>query len=126
MQEAYNKEHGITPTTVKRNIKAGIEAAAQAHRKAREAIRGEPDGQVITDDYLKMLEQEMLQAAEDLEFERAASLRDKLLHLREHVGEVIAESVKSTTPKAAAVDRAAVAAETNASRGPRNAETICM
>ncbi len=92
LQEAYNKEHGITPTTVKRNIKAGIEAAAQAHRKAREAIRGEPDGQVITDDYLKMLEQEMLQAAEDLEFERAASLRDKLLHLREHVGEVIAES----------------------------------
>ncbi len=34
----------------------------------------------------------MLQAAEDLEFERAASLRDKLLHLREHVGEHVAES----------------------------------
>lgn len=92
LQEAYNEKHGITPTTVKRHIKAGIESAAMAHRKAREAVRGQPEGQVITDDYLKLLEQEMLQAAEDLEFERAASLRDKLLHLREHVGEHVAES----------------------------------
>ena len=92
LQEAYNEKHGITPTTVKRNIKAGIEAAAQSHRKARDAVRGQPDGQVITEDYLKLLEQEMLQAAEDLEFERAASLRDKLLHLREHIGEHVAES----------------------------------
>lgn len=92
LQEAYNEKHGITPTTVKRNIKAGIESAAQAHRKAREAVRGQPEGQIITEDYLKLLEQEMLQAAEDLEFERAASLRDKLLHLREHIGEQVAES----------------------------------
>jgi excinuclease ABC subunit B len=91
LQEEFNQRHGITPTTVKRNIKAGIEAAAQAHRKAREAVRSEPSGQVITDEYLQLLEQEMLQAAEDLEFERAASLRDKLLHLRQHVGEHVAE-----------------------------------
>ncbi len=47
---------------------------------------------MITEDYLKLLEQEMLQAAEDLEFERAASLRDKLMHLKEHIGEQVAES----------------------------------
>lgn len=100
MQEEFNQRHGITPVTVKRNIKAGIEAAAQAHRKAREAVRGEPAGQVITDDYLQLLEGEMLLAAEDLEFERAASLRDKVLHLREHIGERVAENADSYSTKA--------------------------
>ncbi len=99
LQEEYNQRHGITPTTVKRNIKAGIEAAAQSHRKAREAIRSEASTQVITEDYLKMLEHEMLQAAEDLEFERAASLRDKLMHLREHVGEKVAEEAEKYQSK---------------------------
>lgn len=97
LQEEYNQRHGITPTTVKRVIKAGIEAAAQAHRKARDAVRGEPANQVITEDYLQLLEQEMLQAAEDLEFERAATLRDKLLHLREHIGEQVEAGPKYNT-----------------------------
>jgi excinuclease ABC subunit B len=95
LQEEYNQRHGITPTTVKRNIKAGIEAAAQAHKHARDAVRGEASAQVVTEDYLQLLEQEMLQAAEDLEFEKAAALRDKVTSLRDRIGEKISESGES-------------------------------
>ncbi|MEZ6135477.1 MAG: excinuclease ABC subunit UvrB [Pirellulaceae bacterium] len=89
LQQEFNAEHGITPATVKRNIKSGIEAAANAHKKARSMVTGEASSQVVTNEYLDLLEKEMLQAAEDLEFERAASLRDKLLGLRDRVGETV-------------------------------------
>jgi excinuclease ABC subunit B len=95
LQEQYNIEHGITPETVKRAIKSGIETAAQAHQKARGMIRGVASEQVVTDEYLELLEKEMLQAAEDLEFERAASLRDRIGELRSQMGEVVSESAAS-------------------------------
>ncbi|MFO1066008.1 MAG: UvrB/UvrC motif-containing protein [Pirellulales bacterium] len=44
-----------------------------------------------------MLEQEMPQAAEDLEPERAASLRDKLMQLRDQSGEKVAEAISRVT-----------------------------
>lgn len=89
IQMDFNQEHGITPETVRRNISAGIQGAAAAHQRARNMISGQPKGQVITEDYLKSLEGEMLQAAEDLEFERAAALRDQLSQLRDRVGETV-------------------------------------
>ena len=95
LQEQYNLEHGITPETVKRAIRSGIETAAQAHKKARGMIRGEASEQVVTDDYLELLEKEMLQAAEDLEFERAAALRDRIGELRSQMGEVVSENQAS-------------------------------
>lgn len=92
IQEQYNQEHGITPETVTRIIKSGIESAAQAHKKARGMIRGESSTQVVTEEYLEQLEKEMLQAAEDLEFERAAGLRDRIAELRSQLGEVVQET----------------------------------
>ena len=91
LQEEYNRLHGITPETVRRSIKAGIQSAARAHQEARAAIRGEAAGQVVSEEYLDRLEKEMLQAAEDMEFERAASIRDRLVGLRDRVGEVVKE-----------------------------------
>jgi excinuclease ABC subunit B len=91
LQQQYNEEHGITPESVRRNIKSGIESAAKAHQQARNAIQGTAGEQVVTDEYLDRLEKEMLEAAEDMEFERAAALRDKLMSLRERVGETIQE-----------------------------------
>lgn len=89
LQEDFNTEHGITPESVKRVIKSGIESASQAHKRARSMVTGEGGSQVITDDYIDLLEKEMLQAAEDLEFERAAALRDKLVGMRDRVGETV-------------------------------------
>lgn len=91
LQKEYNEEHGITPESVVRKIKAGIEHAAQAHKKARSAVEGKSSEQVVTEEYLDLLEKEMLSAAEDMEFERAASLRDKLMNLREKIGQTINE-----------------------------------
>ncbi len=96
LQQDFNEANGIVPETVVRHIKAGIQAASQAHQKARSVVRGEASSQVVTEEYLEMLEQEMLQAAEDLEFERAAALRDKVATLKDHVGETIEGYVDSS------------------------------
>ena len=91
LQQEFNEAHGITPTTVRREIKSGIRSAVAAHQQARDIVSGKISGggRVITEDYLDQLEKDMLQAAEDLEFERAASLRDKVTSLRDRVGETV-------------------------------------
>lgn len=86
-QEEYNAEHGITPETVKKEIMASIHEAAEARKRARDIVRRDPAAEIITEAYLKSLEEEMLAAAENLEFERAAALRDKILRSRERLGE---------------------------------------
>ena len=90
-QEEYNAEHGITPETVKKGIVASIHEAAEARKRARYMVRRDPVGQVITEAYLKTLEEEMLAAAENLEFERAAALRDKIMRSKERIGEPLEE-----------------------------------
>lgn len=100
LQQEYNQKHGITPETVRRNISAGIQGAAAAHQRARNMVSGQAKSQVVTEDYLKRLESEMLQAAEDLEFERAAALRDQLTNLQDRLGESVEEyEVKNKTGK---------------------------
>lgn len=90
-QEEYNAEHGITPETVKKGIVASIHEAAEARKRARDMVRRDPVGQLITEAYLKTLEEEMLAAAENLEFERAAALRDKIMRSKERIGEPLEE-----------------------------------
>jgi excinuclease ABC subunit B len=89
IQEAYNTEHGITPETVRKTITASIHPAAENRKRARDVVRRDSKSEKVTEDYLKSLEEEMLAAAEGLEFERAASLRDKILRMRERIGEPI-------------------------------------
>ncbi|MBQ9874887.1 MAG: excinuclease ABC subunit UvrB [Thermoguttaceae bacterium] len=86
-QEAYNKEHGITPETVKRAVREGIQAEAEARERVGEAIGAKSDAEVITLEYLDELEKEMLAAADRLDFETAARLRDRIEAMREKVGE---------------------------------------
>ena len=86
-QEEYNATHGITPETVKKEIMASIHEAAEARKRARDIVRRDPAAEIITEAYLKSLEEEMLAAAENLEFERAAALRDKIMRSRERLGE---------------------------------------
>jgi excinuclease ABC subunit B len=91
IQQKYNEEHGITPETIIKSIRSGIEADASKHRTASAAAKGEADGTYITIEFVDALEQEMLAAAEALEFERAASLRDRVLQLKENIGKPLAE-----------------------------------
>ena len=81
LQLKYNAEHGITPETIKKAIRRGIEEEIQARGIARRAV-GRDETTDNTEEYLSALEAEMLEAAEKLEFERAAALRDKILELR--------------------------------------------
>ncbi len=77
-QEAYNREHQITPETIRKSIRHGIEAEAAAHRNANAAIGVTGDTQVDTQEYIQELQAEMMAAAEALQFEQAAAIRDRI------------------------------------------------
>ena len=81
IQQAHNEAHGITPETIRKEIRSGLEQLVGAHRVAAEAVRmSEEDldrGELIAN-----LEEEMLAAAEALEFEQAARLRDRIAELK--------------------------------------------
>jgi excinuclease ABC subunit B len=81
LQEAYNQEHGITPTTIVKAIRAGIDVELKARRTAREMV-SQSEGEYDVTEMLRMLEDEMMDAANNLEFEKAAELRDKIKELR--------------------------------------------
>jgi excinuclease ABC subunit B len=92
LQRQYNEEHGITPETIRKSIHAGIEAEAAAHATSNAAVGRSDAAQYITEEYLSELEAEMLAAAEDLEFERAAALRDRIAQMRTQLGKPLAEA----------------------------------
>ena len=85
LQLEYNAEHGITPETIVKAIRRGIEEEIQAKAEARKAV-GRDEVTDVTEEYLNELEAEMLRAAENLEFERAAALRDRVMQLRSGAG----------------------------------------
>jgi excinuclease ABC subunit B len=80
VQLAYNAEHGITPKSVQSAIETGIEEEIEARKMVAE-IAGQADD-YVTEEYLEELHAEMLKAAKDLEFERAAQLRDRIAELK--------------------------------------------
>jgi excinuclease ABC subunit B len=80
-QLAYNAEHGITPQTIIKAIRGGLEVELKARKTAREAVRiAEPEFEVT--ELIRTLEAEMVEAAESLEFEKAAQLRDQVTILK--------------------------------------------
>ena len=89
LQEEYNKEHNIKPASIRKAIRRGIEAEAQAHQQANAAVGKTDETRYITDEYINELEAEMHEAAEQLEFERAAAIRDRIDAMREKVGQPI-------------------------------------
>ena len=85
MQSEYNEEHNITPTTIKKEIRSGIEAESQARAKAHSAVGNTEESAQKQAELLEQLEADMLQAAAELDFERAAKLRDQIGELRDGV-----------------------------------------
>jgi len=81
LQLAYNAEHGITPEGIVKAIRRGIEEEIQAKTEVARAV-GRDEATEATEEFLNELEAEMLKAAESLEFERAAALRDRIMQLR--------------------------------------------
>ncbi len=86
LQEAYNREHGIVPKTVYKAISDGIGADLKTRQEATEAATSGDDTVYITEEYIAELEKEMLNAAEELEFERAGHLRDRISQLKDAIG----------------------------------------
>ena len=89
LQKAYNKKHNITPQSIQKAIQEGIESEADAHAAANAAVGRTDEEQTITKEYLNELEAEMLAAADALEFERAAALRDRIDTMKESVGQTV-------------------------------------
>jgi len=77
LQEEYNKVHGITPETVRNAIRSILEITKRVEDTAPAELTEEE-----RDALTRQIEEEMLSAAKELEFERAAKLRDRLLELR--------------------------------------------
>ena len=105
IQEAYNKEHGITPETIRKNIRAGIEAEAEAHREANAAVGRSDEAEYITEEYIKELEAEMMEAADQLEFERAAAIRDRISQMQDSIGKKVSEVKVASYDKSKASGR---------------------
>jgi excinuclease ABC subunit B len=92
MQQEYNQRHGITPETIRKTVSAGIESVAAAQEEANAAVGRTDETEYITQEYINEIEAEMMEAAEALQFERAASLRDRITELRDAVGQKISEA----------------------------------
>jgi excinuclease ABC subunit B len=83
-QIAYNKEHNITPRSISRAIEEGLVTRPTGERAA--AVINESGGNFDVTETLRELEQEMLEAANNLEFEKAALVRDQIRELKRTYG----------------------------------------
>ncbi len=85
MKLKYTEKYGITPETIKKEIRSSLERMVNAYKTAAEAVEMSEQDMDRTE-LIAMLESEMLQAAEELEFEKAARLRDRIKELKERAG----------------------------------------
>jgi excinuclease ABC subunit B len=98
IQRAYNKEHNITPETIRKEIRNSLTEVVKARKVAQEKLEfteTEYDRAELT----AQIEKEMLEAAEALDFERAAFLRDQLKELKE-LPELVKTEAKNKNRKA--------------------------
>ena len=80
IQLAYNKEHNITPHSVEKSIRNVLEISRSAQKSRKDGVNLTPQQKTMK---LQLLEQEMKQAAAELDFERAALLRDEMIALKQ-------------------------------------------
>ena len=95
IQEAYNAEHGIVPTTVYKDIKMGIEQDADERDAKNRAAGAARNVELITREMVDDLQNQMSLAADNFEFEEAGFLRDRIMLLESHIGEPLDEVDKA-------------------------------
>ena len=128
IQEAYNAEHGITPRSIKKRLREGLNSIYEADYvdvaalAARERTAREAEGKLKAD--VKQIRSEMLAAAEALEFERAAELRDQLLVLEDQsLGLIPAPAnpmlAKKLAEKAVRAEKQKVKTRARRKKGPK-------
>lgn len=86
IQEEYNRRHGITPQSIKKNIQAALRTVYEQDYFTVPIVADEKEEYVSTVDIpalIARLEKEMRGAAKELDFERAAELRDKIKSLKQ-------------------------------------------
>ena len=83
IQHAYNEEHGITPTTIKKKVRDLISISKKAEQ-AIDSLEKDPESmsKKELEAVIKKLTKQMNSAAADLNFEQAAILRDQLVELK--------------------------------------------
>ena len=88
IQEAYNEEHGITPTTIKKAVRDLI-AVSKAVAETEVKLKKDPESMSKKElkDLISQLEKQMRQAAANLNFEQAAELRDKMIELKKNLAD---------------------------------------
>ncbi|NWF77760.1 MAG: excinuclease ABC subunit UvrB [Chloroflexi bacterium] len=100
VQEAYNKEHGITPQGIKKAIK-DIAERVQVVAETRVPYTVTPISKEEILQLIRQLESQMKAAAKNLEFEKAAMLRDRIIELRkdeELVSPMVKDNRSSRSP----------------------------
>jgi excinuclease ABC subunit B len=90
IQMDYNEKNGITPATIKKEIREGIEKWNDAEEMVAEVV-GESQKEYEIKSYLAYLKKRMETAARALEFDKAARYRDEIRRLEEKEG--VAESI---------------------------------
>ena len=89
IQEAYNKEHGITPTTIKKAVRDLI-TVSRAVAETEDKLKKDPESMTRKEltKLIGQVEKQMRAAAADLNFEQAAELRDKMIELKKNLDEM--------------------------------------
>ena len=84
IQSQYNEEHGITPKTIVKEVRDSIETLKPADEEVVFGI-AESEDKYDVQNNIEALQKEMMEAAQNLQFERAAQLRDKIKELEERI-----------------------------------------
>ncbi|MEG1424532.1 MAG: excinuclease ABC subunit UvrB [Peptostreptococcaceae bacterium] len=84
IQSLYNEEHGITPKTISKGVRDSIETLKTADEELVFGVSESEDVYEVQNN-IEKLQKEMMEAAQNLQFERAAQLRDKIKELEERI-----------------------------------------
>ena len=97
-QIEHNAKNNITPRSVTRAVEESLGNRQDATNKATMILR-EGGGDFDMTEMIRELENEMLEAADNLEFEKAALLRDQVNQLKREIGETMSEPGKKTAER---------------------------